>query len=45
MARLPEYAVLDLKLERLPSEALLNLQAERLRAMVRYVYDATPFWR
>ena len=45
MTRLPDYAVLDLKLERLPPEALRGLQAERLRAMVRYVFEATPFWR
>ncbi len=45
MTRLPEYAVLDPKLERLPKPQLQALQAERLRAMVHYVYDETPFWR
>ena len=45
MAMLPDYAVLDLKLERLPIDALRALQSERLCAMVRYVYEETPFWR
>ena len=45
MPELPEYVVLDIELERLPVESLRKLQAERLRCMVRYVYDATPFWR
>jgi phenylacetate-CoA ligase len=45
MSALPDYTVLDPGLERLPVEPLRALQAERLRAMVRYVYDATPFWR
>lgn len=45
MATLPDYTVLDPALERLPQEALRALQADRLREMVRYVYEATPFWR
>lgn len=45
MIPLPHYAVLDSRLERLPRDALRALQSERLRAMVRYVYAATPFWR
>ena len=45
MATLPEYAVLDPKLERLPRPLMRELQSERLRAMVRYVYEETPFWR
>ena len=42
---LPNYTVLDPKLDRLPPAQLEALQAERLRNMVRYVYAATPFWR
>ncbi len=45
MPELPDYVVLDLGLERLPIGRLRELQAERLRAMVHYVYGATPFWR
>lgn len=45
MAALPEYAVLDPKLERLPAPARRVLQSDRLRAMVRYVYEAAPLWR
>jgi phenylacetate-CoA ligase len=45
MAGLPEYAVLDPKLDRMPRARLKELQAARLRNMVRYVYDETPFWR
>ena len=42
---LPNYTVLDPKLDRLPPAQLEALQAERLRNMVRYVYAATPFWQ
>ncbi len=42
---LPNYTVLDPKLDRLPPAQLEALQAARLRNMVRYVYAATPFWR
>lgn len=45
MAGLPEYQILDPKLERMPRPLLRELQAARLRAMVRYVYEETPFWR
>ena len=45
MAGLPEYTVLDPKLDRMPRAQLKELQADRLRNMVRYVYDETPFWR
>ena len=45
MAGLPEYAVLDPKLDRMPRAQLKELQAARLRSMVRYVYDETQFWR
>ena len=45
MAMLPRYGILDWKVDRLPGEALRTLQSERLRAMVRYVWEETPFWR
>ena len=45
MAGLPEYAVLDPKLDRMPRTQLKALQAARLRTMVRYVYEQTHFWR
>ena len=45
MSRLPNYNVLDWKLERLPFEELRALQGARLSAMARYVYESTPFWR
>ena len=45
MSVLPRYLMLDHKLDRLPRAALRALQSERLRNMVRYCYDATPFWR
>jgi phenylacetate-CoA ligase len=45
VAELPDYAIADPAVEHLPLAALRALQAERLREMVRYVYDATPFWR
>lgn len=45
MVTLPEYAVLDPKLERMPRPLLRALQTQRLRAMGRYVYEETPFWR
>jgi phenylacetate-CoA ligase len=45
MERLPEYLTLDPKMDRLPPAALRDLQSTRLRAMVRYCYAQTPFWR
>jgi phenylacetate-CoA ligase len=45
MTSLPQYLVLDFRIERLPKAALSAMQAERLRNMARYVYDHTPFWR
>jgi phenylacetate-CoA ligase len=45
MGHLPDYAVLDSKLERLPRPMLRELQSRRLRAMVGYVHEETPFWR
>jgi phenylacetate-CoA ligase len=45
MPGLPEYAVLDAKLDRLSAPARRELQTQRLRAMVRYVFNATTFWR
>ena len=45
MERLPEYLILDPKMDRLPLAALRDLQSTRLRAMVRYCYAQTPFWR
>lgn len=45
MAGLPEYAVLDSKLDRMPRAQRKELQATRLRSMVQYVYDETQFWR
>jgi len=45
VAGLPEYPILDPKLDRMPRPLLRELQATRLRAMARYVYEETPFWR
>ena len=45
MTMLPRYNILDWRVDRLPADALRALQSERLRAMVRYVWDETPFWR
>ncbi len=45
MQALPRYLVLDPKIDRLPRAALAALQSERLRAMARYCYAQTPFWR
>ncbi len=45
MERLPEYLILDPKLDRLPRAALRELQSNRLRAMVGYCYAQAPFWR
>jgi phenylacetate-CoA ligase len=42
---LPEYLVLDPKLDRLPRAELRALQSQRLRTMVSYCYERTPFWR
>lgn len=45
MPQLPDYLILDPKVDRLPRPALRELQSQRLRAMVRYCYDAAPFWK
>ncbi|MEE9280779.1 MAG: AMP-binding protein [Myxococcota bacterium] len=45
MANLPDYRILDPGVERASKPELRRLQSERLRAMVHYVYAATPFWR
>ncbi len=42
---MPNYVIFDSGIDRLPAEALGTLQTERLKATVRYVYHATPFWR
>ncbi|MQA84462.1 MAG: AMP-binding protein [Streptosporangiales bacterium] len=43
--RLPDYLVNDPGLLTIPRDRLRDLQGERLRAMVRYVYERSPFWR
>ena len=45
MEALPDYLILDPKVDRLPAPRLRELQSERLRAMVHYCYANTPFWR
>ena len=45
MDRLPEYLILDPKVDRLPAAALRELQSTRLRAMAAYCYEQAPFWR
>jgi phenylacetate-CoA ligase len=45
MERLPEYLILDPRMDRLPAAGLRELQSARLRAMVGYCYAQTPFWR
>jgi phenylacetate-CoA ligase len=45
MTMLPDYVVADPAIDRLPVDALRALQTERLTAAVRYVYEATAFWR
>jgi phenylacetate-CoA ligase len=45
MSTLPDYVVADPAIDRLPVDALRELQTTRLKATVRYVYDATTFWR
>jgi phenylacetate-CoA ligase len=42
---LPDYLILDPKVDRMPHAQLRELQSGRLREMVRYCYEATPFWR
>lgn len=42
---LPAYEVADPAISRLSGPDLERLQGERLRAMVRYVYDSSGFWR
>src|ERR1017187_8904609 len=45
MDTLPNYLILDPKVDRLPASALRELQSQRLRHMVRYCYSSTHFWR
>ena len=45
MERLPEYLILDHRVDRLSHQDLYRLQSERLRAMVAYCYHQIPFWR
>jgi phenylacetate-CoA ligase len=45
MTGLPRYLILDPNAATMPKPALRERQATRLRAMVRYVYDNTDFWR
>ena len=45
MDGLPEYLVLDPKLDRLSRAELRALQSQRLIAMVTYCYARTAFWR
>ncbi len=45
MGSLPDYLILDPKVDRLPPAPLRELQSRRLRETVRYCYDAAPFWR
>lgn len=45
MASLPDYLILDPTVDRLPGDELRKLQSARLREMVRYCYEAAPFWR
>ncbi len=45
MASLPEYLILDSRADRQPPALLREMQSRRLREMVRYCYDAAPFWR
>lgn len=45
MERLPQYLILDPKLDRLTPQALRELQSARLCAVARYCYGQTPFWR
>jgi len=45
MDTLPNYLILDPKVDQLPASALRELQSQRLRHMVRYCYSSTPFWR
>ncbi|MCC6947281.1 MAG: AMP-binding protein [Bradyrhizobiaceae bacterium] len=45
MTYLPNYKILDWKMDTLPREQLIRLQGERLAAIVRYVYANTDFWR
>lgn len=45
MASLPDYLILDPRADRQPPALLREMQSRRLCEMVRYCYDATPFWR
>jgi len=42
---LPNYKVLDRKLETLSFGETVKLQENRLKAQVSYCYERTPFWR
>ncbi|MGA2466830.1 MAG: AMP-binding protein [Thermodesulfobacteriota bacterium] len=42
---LPNYRVLDRKLENLSFEETVRLQENRLKAQVFYCYEKAPFWR
>lgn len=42
---LPDYAVLDRKLETLDEKQVRALQLERLKKQVRHCYENTSFWR
>jgi phenylacetate-CoA ligase len=45
MDSLPRYQIRDPKVSSLPAPVLHELQSARLRAMVRYCYANTLFWR
>jgi phenylacetate-CoA ligase len=45
MNGLPNYLILDPKVDRLTPPLLRLLQSERLRNMVQYCYENTAFWR
>lgn len=45
MSQLPDYKILDWKMDYLPREQLRALQGARLSAMARYIYANTQFWR
>lgn len=42
---LPNYLILDPRVDQLPPAELRALQGERLRHMVHYVFARAPFWR
>jgi phenylacetate-CoA ligase len=45
MSCLPNYLILDPKVDRLAPPLLRELQSQRLRDMVAYCYENTPLWR